>query len=225
MPTTADPAARAAELRELIDYHTKRYYVDNDPEIPDADFDALVDELTAIEAEHPDLVTPESPTQRVGGTPAALFAEVRHRVPMMSLDKTTTFEELLAWGRRMDRYISGQVDYTCELKIDGLAMSLLYEDGRLTRAATRGDGEVGEDVTPNVVTIGAIPQTLSSRPPKRVEVRGEIYMPIPAFDELNRKQAEIGARTFINPRNAAAGSLRQKDPSVTAGRELAFWAY
>jgi DNA ligase (NAD+) len=144
---------------------------------------------------------------------------------MMSLDKTTSYEELLAWAKRMDRFITGEVAYTCELKIDGLAMSLLYEGGRLVRAATRGDGEVGEDVTSNVVTIEAIPRTLPGSPPDRVEVRGEIYMPIPAFDQLNRNQAELGARTFINPRNAAAGSLRQKDASVTAGRELAFWAY
>ncbi len=159
------------------------------------------------------------------GEASALFSAVRHLTPMMSLDKTTSYEELLAWAKRMDRFISGAVAYTCELKIDGLAMSLLYERGRLVRAATRGDGEVGEDVTPNVVTIGSIPEALPSGGPDRVEVRGEIYMPIPAFDELNRKQAEQGARTFINPRNAAAGSLRQKDASITAGRELAFWAY
>ncbi len=154
-----------------------------------------------------------------------LFTEVRHRTPMMSLDKTTSYEELLAWAKRMDRFISGDVAYTCELKIDGLAMSLLYEGGRLTRAATRGDGEVGEDVTANVVTIGAIPASSARADgeiPDVVEVRGEIYMPIPAFDELNARQAEAGARTFINPRNAAAGSLRQKDPGITAGRDLRF---
>jgi DNA ligase (NAD+) len=144
---------------------------------------------------------------------------------MMSLDKTTSYEELLAWGKRMDRFISGVVDFTCELKIDGLAMSLLYEGGRLVSAATRGDGEVGEDVTANVVTISAVPRELPRPFPDLVEVRGEIYMPIPAFEELNRRQTEVGARTFINPRNAAAGSLRQKDPAVTAGRELGFWAY
>jgi DNA ligase (NAD+) len=143
----------------------------------------------------------------------------------MSLDKTTSYEELLAWGKRMDRYISGAVAYTCEPKIDGLAMNLLYEGGRLTRAATRGDGEVGEDVTANVITIQAIPRELPDPAPDIVEVRGEIYMPIPAFEELNRRQAETGARTFINPRNAAAGSLRQKDSSITASRDLGFWAY
>ena len=220
-----DWSARAAELRELIDYHNRRYYLEDAPEITDAEFDALVGELQAIEIDHPELADPDSPTARVWGEASPLFAEVRHITPMMSLDKTTSYEELLAWAKRMDRFISGEVAYTCELKIDGLAMSLLYEDGRLVRAATRGDGEVGEDVTPNVVTIGAIPGSIPDPAPRRVEVRGEIYMPIPAFEELNRKQAEAGARTFINPRNAAAGSLRQKDASITAGRELAFWAY
>ena len=217
--------ARAAELRELIEYHTRRYFVDDDPEITDAEFDALVAELTALELEHPELAVADSPLRKVGGHASILFSEVRHLSPMMSLDKTTSYEELLAWAKRMERFISGDVAYTCELKIDGLAMSLLYEDGELVRAATRGDGEVGEDVTPNVVTIGAIPQKLQGKAPGRVEVRGEIYMPIPAFEELNRRQVELEARTFINPRNAAAGSLRQKDPAVTASRELAFWAY
>ena len=223
--TDTEWSLRAAELRDQIEYHNQRYYLDDEPEITDGDFDALVAELTAIELEHPELAVPDSPTAKVWGEASTLFSEVRHLTPMMSLDKTTSYEELLAWGKRMDRFISGQVAYTCELKIDGLAMSLLYEDGRLVRAATRGDGEVGEDVTPNILTIGAIPQTIPSPAPTRVEVRGEIYMPIPAFEELNRKQAAAEARTFINPRNAAAGSLRQKDPAITAGRELAFWAY
>ncbi len=218
--------SRAEQLSGLIQYHSERYYLD-EPEISDAEFDALVDELTALEAAFPELATPESPTQRVGfgAGVSATFAEVRHRLPMMSLDKTTSYEELLAWGKRMDRYISGQVDYTCELKIDGLAMSLLYEGGRLTRAATRGDGVVGEDVTANVAAITALPSQLKGIPPEVVEIRGEIYMAIPAFNALNERQAEAGARMFINPRNAAAGSLRQKDPAVTASRELSFWAY
>jgi DNA ligase (NAD+) len=218
-------ADRAEELCGLIDYHTRRYFVDDDPEITDAEFDALVAELAAIEAAWPDLARADSPLQVVGGAPSSLFAEVRHLSPMMSLDKTTSYEELLAWGKRMDRYISGMVAYTCELKIDGLAISLLYERGRLSRAATRGDGEVGEDVTANVVTIQSIPHQLPGAAPAVVEVRGEIYMPIPAFEELNRRQASAGARTFMNPRNAGAGSLRQKDPAVTASRELGFWAY
>ncbi len=220
-----EAAARAGQLRDQIDYHTRRYFVDDDPEISDAEFDALVAELAAIEDAHPELSEGDSPLQRVGGAPSPLFTEVRHLTPMMSLDKTTSYEELLAWGKRMDRFISGAVDFTCELKIDGLAMSLLYQGGRLVSAATRGDGEVGEDVTANVVTIAAVPTELPRPFPDVVEVRGEIYMPIPAFEELNRRQAEAGARTFINPRNAAAGSLRQKDPSVTASRELGFWAY
>jgi len=220
-----DAAARAEELRRLIEYHTRRYFVDDDPEITDAEFDALVAELSGIEARWPDLARPDSPVRAVGGLASPLFAEVRHRSPMMSLEKVTSYEELLAWGKRMDRYISGEVAYTCELKIDGLAMSLLYEGGVLTRAATRGDGVVGEDVTANVITIEAIPRRLPAPVPDVVEVRGEIYMPIPAFEELNRRQAEIAGRTFINPRNAAAGSLRQKDATVTADRELGFWAY
>ncbi|HWG73240.1 MAG TPA: NAD-dependent DNA ligase LigA [Acidimicrobiales bacterium] len=222
---SATGAARAAELRAQIDYHSQRYFVDDAPEIADADFDLLVAELAALERDHPELATPDSPTQRVGGAPSGRFAEVRHRTPMMSLDKTTSYTELLAWGKRMDRYISGDVSYNCELKIDGLAMSLLYEGGKLTRAATRGDGVVGEDVTANVATIAAIPHALSGRVPDVVEIRGEIYMPISAFDALNRRQGEAGERIFINPRNAAAGSLRQKDSAVTATRELAFWAY
>ncbi|HLH46282.1 MAG TPA: NAD-dependent DNA ligase LigA [Acidimicrobiales bacterium] len=221
----ADAAQRAAELRGLIRYHTRRYFVEDDPEISDADFDALVAELAALEGEYPELAQEDSPTQQVGGGVSGLFAEVRHRTPMMSLDKTTTYEELIAWGKRMERYVSGQVDFTCELKIDGLAMSLLYEDGELRRAATRGDGVMGEDVTPNVATIEVVPRRLGGSPPSVVEVRGEIYMAIPAFEDLNRRQQEAGARPFINPRNAAAGSLRVKDPAVTAGRELSFWAY
>ncbi|MBV9659742.1 MAG: NAD-dependent DNA ligase LigA, partial [Acidimicrobiales bacterium] len=223
--SSTDRSQRASELRAQIEYHNRRYFVDDDPEITDAEFDALVAELADIERLHPELALPDSPTRTVGGTASALFAEVRHLTPMMSLDKTNSYEELLAWAKRMDRFISGAVAYTCELKIDGLAMSLLYEDGILVRAATRGDGEVGEDVTPNVRTVAAIPEVLSGSPPKQVEVRGEIYMPVPAFDELNRRQVEAGGRPFINPRNAAAGSLRQKDASVTAGRELGFWAY
>jgi DNA ligase (NAD+) len=220
-----DPAARAAELRALIAYHDRRYYELDEPEISDAEYDELVRELRTIEANHPELITPDSPTQRVSGAVAAQFAPVRHLTPMMSLDNAMDFDELAAWGRRMERFISGHVDYVCEPKIDGLAMSLVYEDGRLVRAATRGDGHVGEDVTENVRTIAVIPERLAGDPPRLVEVRGEVYMPIAAFEALNRAQAEAGQRLFANPRNAAAGSLRQKDPKVTASRELSFWAY
>jgi DNA ligase (NAD+) len=220
-----DPAKRAEELRELIARHNRRYFELDDPEITDAEYDELVRELAIIEEAHPELVTEASPTRQVGGAPVGLFAEVRHRTPMMSLDKTTSYEELLAWGKRMERYISGEVVFNCELKIDGLAMSLLYEAGKLTRAATRGDGEVGEDVTANVATISAVPKSLGPGAPEVLEVRGEIFMTVRAFEALNQRQAGAGGRTFINPRNAAAGSLRQKDPEVTATRELSFSAY
>jgi DNA ligase (NAD+) len=223
----ADPVKRAEELRSQIEYHNRRYYELDEPEISDAEFDQLMRELQALEEAHPDLRTPDSPTQRVSGMASTLFAPVRHRLPMMSLDNATSFEDLTAWAKRMERFISGDVAFTCELKIDGLAMSLLYEDGRLTRAATRGDGVTGEDVTANVRTIGVVPHVLegSADVPEVVEVRGEVYMPISAFEELNERQRAADGRTFINPRNAAAGSLRQKDASITASRELAFWAY
>jgi len=221
-----DPVSRVDELRRLVDYHTERYYVFDDPEISDAEFDALVRELRALEDAHPELRTADSPTQRVGGRPSTTFAEVRHRVPMMSLDNAFSFEELVAWGKRMERYVTDQVDYVCELKIDGIACSLLYEGGRYVRGATRGNGVVGEDVTENVRTISVIPERLKGRDvPDVLEVRGEVYMPVSAFEELNQRQGEAGGRLFANPRNSGAGSLRQKDPKVTASRDLRFWAY
>jgi len=221
-------AARAAELRALIEHHNRRYYELDEPEIADAEYDALVLELRRLEEGDPGLVTPESPTQKVGGAPSALFTPVRHRMPMMSLDNVFGFDELVAWGRRMERYISGDVDYVCELKIDGIAISLLYENGRYVRAATRGNGVTGEDVTENVRTIVAVPERLTvseAEAPAVLEVRGEVYMPLSAFAELNRRQGEAELRLFANPRNAAAGSLRQKDPAITAGRDLGFFAY
>ena len=225
MPTQS-PAERADELRQLIEHHNVRYHQLDDPEISDAEYDALVRELAVIEETNPDLRTPDSPTQQVGAAPSTLFAPVRHRARMMSLDNAMSFEELLAWGKRMERFISGDVDYGCELKIDGVAISLLYDRGRYVRAATRGDGSVGEDVTDNIATIGVIPERLKvDDPPESLEVRGEVYMPVHAFEELNRRQAEAGLRLFANPRNSAAGSLRQKDAKVTAGRELSFWTY
>ena len=224
--SSQNPTARADELREAIEHHNRRYHELDDPEISDADYDALVRELRAIEEQHPELATPDSPTQAVGSAPSALFAPVEHRVPMMSLDNAFSFDELLAWGKRMERYISGEVAYACELKIDGVAMSLLYEGGELVRAGTRGDGRVGEDVTANVRTVGVIPHRLQGdHVPAAVEVRGEVYMPTASFRELNRRQEADGWRLFANPRNAGAGSLRQKDASITAGRNLAFWAY
>ncbi len=227
-PATLDPVRRAEELRALIEYHNDRYHRQDDPEIPDAEYDILVRELRSIEADHPDLVSPESPTHAVGAAPSAQFAPVRHRVPMMSLENAVTRDELQAWADRVGGRISADTALVCELKIDGLAMSLTYQDGRFVRAATRGDGRTGEDVTGNVATIDVIPEVLGDGvgvPPAIVEVRGEVYMPIPAFEELNRRQEAAGLKPFVNPRNSAAGSLRQKDPAVAASRELAFWSY
>ncbi len=228
MPCSDDPARRAVGLRSQIEHHNVRYHQLDEPEVTDAEYDALVRELALIEEAHPDLVTADSPTRTVGAAPSPLFAEVEHLVPMMSLDNAVSLEELLAWGKRMERFISGDVDYVCELKIDGVAVSLLYEDGRYARAATRGDGRRGEDITPNVATVDAIPDCLDragDEPPRLLEVRGEIYMPLSAFEQLNQRQAEEGGRLFANPRNAGAGSLRQKDPGITASRHLGFWAY
>jgi DNA ligase (NAD+) len=226
---TDDAAARVEALRAEIEEHNRRYFVEDAPSISDADFDALVRRLRELEAEFPELVTPDSPTQKVGGAPAALFAAVEHRVPMMSLDNAFSLEELLAWGKRVERGLGeSAIDFVCELKIDGFAISLTYDMGNLVRAATRGDGRVGEDVTPNVSTIADIPSRLKGRPadvPDLVEVRGEIYMPIAAFEALNKRQADAGLRLFVNPRNSAAGSVRQKDPSITASRELSLWVY
>jgi len=228
MAPSTDPGTRARELRRVIAHHSRRYYDLDDPEISDAEFDALMRELRAVEEAHPRLVTPDSPTQKVGGSVSSAFAEVRHRVPMMSLDNAFSFDELVAWGKRMERYIDGDVDYVCELKIDGIAISLLYDDGRYVRAATRGNGVTGEDVTENVRTIAVVPERLTVGPggtPSVLEVRGEVYMPLSAFEALNQRQGEAGDRLFSNPRNSGAGSLRQKDPRVTASRELGYFAY
>jgi len=216
---------RVRVLREQIRYHDDRYYLLDEPEISDADYDALVRELKELEAAHPDLVTPDSPTQKVAGWAGSTFAEVVHRVPMMSLDNAFDEGELVAWGHRVARGLAGApARYVCELKIDGLAISVRYEGGRLVQAATRGDGRVGEDVTANVATIRSLPKQLRGAP-EVLEVRGEIYMPIGAFEQLNRRQAEQGLKRFANPRNSAAGSLRQKDTSITAARELSMWCY
>jgi len=228
----ADPEGRVLWLRQAIAYHNDRYHALDDPVISDADFDALVRELRALEEAHPDLITPDSPTQTVGAAPAVQFAPVVHRVPMQSLDNAFTESELEAWGRRIERLIGdvSAVGLVCELKIDGVAMSLLYEHGRLVRGSTRGDGRVGEDLTANVRTIQAIPDhlildALDAPAPRLLEVRGEVYMPLSSFEELNRRQEEAGLRRFANPRNAAAGSLRQKDSRVTASRDLSFFCY
>jgi DNA ligase (NAD+) len=222
---TGDVVQRVEQLRAQIEHHNRRYYEQDDPEISDAEYDALLLELRALEEQHPDLVTPDSPTQRVSGVVSATFAPVVHRVPMMSLDNAFDRGELEAWGTRVMRAVGMVPTLVCEPKIDGLAISLRYERGRFVQAATRGDGRVGEDVTANVATIAVVPKRLPKEAPEVLEVRGEVYMPEAAFEELNRRQEELGGRRFVNPRNSAAGSLRQKDPSITASRELAFWGY
>lgn len=237
----ADAAAsRVAWLREELDRHNYQYYVLDAPTIPDAEYDALFSELMALELEHPELQTPDSPTQRVGGEPLSAFDSVRHRVPMLSLNNAFADEDVLNFDRRCAQGLgrtapaageadlfsaADAVEYACELKFDGLAMSLRYEDGRLVQAATRGDGETGEDVTVNVRTIKAIPLKLRGQAPAVLEVRGEVFMFRRDFDKLNARQAEAGEKTFVNPRNAAAGSLRQLDPRITARRPLSFFAY
>ncbi|SOZ35051.1 NAD-dependent DNA ligase LigA [Cupriavidus neocaledonicus] len=243
-PAGALPAAAAASrvawLREELDRHNYQYYVLDAPTVPDAEYDALFSELMALELEHPELQTPDSPTQRVGGEPLAAFDSVRHRVPMLSLNNAFADDDVLNFDRRCAQGLgrsapaageadlfsaADAVEYACELKFDGLAMSLRYEDGRLVQAATRGDGETGEDVTVNVRTIKAIPLKLRGQAPAVLEVRGEVFMFRRDFDKLNARQAEAGEKTFVNPRNAAAGSLRQLDPRITARRPLSFFAY
>ena len=221
-----ETAARAAALREELRDHNERYFLLDDPIISDAEYDALLRELIDLEAEHPSLVTADSPTQRPGGAPSATFAPVAHVVPMLSLDNAFTAEEVRAWDARISRLVPDRIVFVGEPKLDGLAISLLYEDGRLVRAATRGDGVTGDDVTANVATISSIPKRLrGAAAPRRLEVRGEVFMPLDAFEELNRRQGEAEERLFANPRNAAAGSLRQKDARVTASRAVDFFGY
>ncbi|MGN0287850.1 MAG: NAD-dependent DNA ligase LigA [Atopobiaceae bacterium] len=233
-----DPAARAQELRRLLDYHAYRYYALDDPEITDAQFDRYLSELQAIEATHPELVTPDSYTQRIGGYVSSQFAPVRHAQRMYSIDDAMNLDELDEWLTRTDEALGSTpehpVAYTCELKIDGLGIALTYRDGRLVRAATRGDGTTGEDVTANVLTIRDVPRTLGQKGLARVadggfghsiEVRGEVYMPKHSFVRLNEQNDAAGRPPFANPRNAAAGSLRQKDPNVTRARDLETFIY
>jgi DNA ligase (NAD+) len=224
----SDPAARAAELRELLNRALIAYHVEDDPIMEDAAYDALFDELVAIEAEHPELVAPDSPTQRVGAPLSERFQKVRHRSPMGSLEKVTTDEAVAKWADDLRKRLGGDepVAYVLEPKIDGLAINLTYEDGVFTRGATRGDGVVGEDVTPNLRTIRAIPlRMVGEGVPAAIEVRGEVYMPLSGFNRLNERLVAEGKKATPNPRNAAAGSLRQKDSSITASRPLSFWAY
>ena len=227
------PAQRVAELRREIHEHNVRYYVHDEPSVSDADYDALMRELQALEAEHPELLTPDSPTQRVGAAPLAEFGSVRHAVPMLSLGNAFEPGEVEAFDKRVADTLRGagllgadaRVDYFCELKLDGLAISLRYENGELAQAATRGDGQEGEDVTANIRTIRAIPLRLQGTPPRVLEVRGEVLMNRADFERLNQAQAARGEKVFVNPRNAAAGSLRQLDPRITAQRPLRFFAY
>ena len=218
--TKASATKRVRELREAIDHHSYRYHVLDDPEIADVEYDALVRELMDLEAEYPALVTPDSPTQRIGAPPSDLFSPVQHRSPMMSLDNAFSLPELQAWGGRVERIVGKPDGLVTELKMDGVACNLIYENGVLVKGATRGDGRVGEDITGNLRTIRAVPLKLRGKAPKVIEVRGEVYMRTEDFEKLNETLGEAGLKTFANPRNAAAGSLRQKDPSVTAGRNL-----
>jgi DNA ligase (NAD+) len=221
---------RAAELRRQLARHNKLYYVHDDPEIGDDEYDALLNELRDLEGENPELRTPDSPTQRVGAPPLDRFEQVEHVEQMLSLGNARNEEELRAWENRLANYLkrlditASEFSYTSEPKIDGLAISLTYEDGVLVRGATRGDGRVGEDVTQNLRTIGSIPLRIDDAP-ELVEVRGEIYLPIAAFKALNERRAEAEEPTFANPRNSAAGSIRQLDPALAAERPLSNWIY
>jgi DNA ligase (NAD+) len=228
----ADVVARAGQLREELRHHGYRYYVLDDPEIGDDAYDALLDELRGIEVDHPELLTPDSPTQRVGGAPVSSLEKVTHRQPMLSLANARSEEELRAWVARMRNHLAREgiedadFSYVCEPKIDGLAMSLLYRDGVLERGATRGNGEVGEDVTHNLRTIPSIPLRIDGDDvPPLLEVRGEVYLSLPDFQALNERRAEAGQSTFMNPRNAAAGTIRQLDPKLAAERPLSMWCY
>lgn len=234
--TDATPAARILALRAELDLHSHRYYVLDEPSIPDAEYDRLFNELKALEAAHPELVTLDSPTQRVGGAALSAFGEVRHEVPMLSLGNAFEESDLLDFDRRVregldlpagDLFGGGaEIDYCCEPKLDGLAVSLLYENGLLVRGATRGDGSTGEDISSNVRTIRNLPLKLQGEGwPGVLEVRGEVFMAKQGFDQLNARQLESGGKPFANPRNAAAGSLRQLDPRITASRPLEFCCY
>ncbi|NNN24183.1 NAD-dependent DNA ligase LigA [Pseudomonas nitroreducens] len=238
MTDSQTAAERIAQLRSELDDHNYRYYVLDEPSVPDAEYDRLFRELKALEAEHPQLITPESPTQRVGGAAASAFGEVRHEVPMLSLGNAFEEQDLIDFDRRVREGLADQlpssdlfgggaeVEYSCEPKLDGLAVSLLYENGVLTRGATRGDGTTGEDISVNVRTIRNVPLRLKGEGwPAILEVRGEVFMSKAGFEALNERQMEAGGKTFANPRNAAAGSLRQLDSKITASRPLEFCCY
>jgi DNA ligase (NAD+) len=216
---------RISALRREIDRHNHLYHVLDRPEISDAEFDELYRELVELEEQFPDLATADSPTRRIGGPPSAAFAPVRHRARMYSLDNAFSQEELKAWADRVAKAV-GAAEFVCELKIDGVAVALTYEEGRYVRGATRGDGVTGEDVTANLRTLRGLPMRLQAdRAPPVLEIRGEVYLPTQAFERLNEELRVAGKPTFANPRNAAAGALRQKDPAITAGRPLRYWVH
>ena len=227
MTEKTDVRGRIEELREQVRYHNRRYHVEDAPEISDAEYDALYAELEALEGEHPELVTPDSPTQRVGGEPVEGFESVRHSVPMLSLANARKIEDLREWDARVRRLLGEDESprYVTERKIDGLAVSLRYENGRFVRGATRGNGTVGEDVTANLATVRSIPERLGDDPPEVLEPRGEVYMTLDDFEGLNRRQEEEGKPPFANPRNAAAGAIRQLDSRITARRPLKVYLY
>lgn len=219
---------KLTELRTTLRHHEYLYHVMDTPEIPDAEYDRLMRELRELEAQHPELITPDSPTQRVGAAPLASFSQIRHEVPMLSLDNVFDEESFLAFNKRVQDRLKNSDDltYCCELKLDGLAVSILYENGLLVQAATRGDGTSGEDITSNVRTIRAIPLKLrGDNIPQRLEVRGEVFLPQAGFEKINEEARRTGGKVFANPRNAAAGSLRQLDPRITAKRPLTFFCY
>jgi DNA ligase (NAD+) len=220
--------AQYVSLKTQLHHHSHRYYVLDDPEIPDAEYDRLMQQLLQIEEKHPEWITADSPSQRVGSAPLSQFSSVRHEVPMLSLDNAFNDNELVAFDQRIRDRLKNitDIEYCCEPKLDGLAVSLLYRNGVLVRGATRGDGSTGEDITANLRTIGAIPLQLSGKGfPAVLEVRGEVFMPKAGFEAMNRKAQEAGEKTFVNPRNAAAGSLRQLDSRITARRPLSFYIY
>ncbi|GAA5219248.1 NAD-dependent DNA ligase LigA [Corallincola platygyrae] len=223
----SDIVSQIATLRAQIEEYNYQYYVLNDPSVPDAEYDRAMRELIGLENEHPDLITPDSPTQKVGGEALSAFEQVAHEVPMLSLDNVFDDEGFLAFTKRLqDRLGTSDVSFCCEPKLDGLAVSILYENGVLVRAATRGDGQTGENITANVRTITSVPLKLRGEGiPVRLEVRGEVFMPKAGFEQLNKRAAQLGEKQFANPRNAAAGSLRQLDSKITAKRPLAFYAY
>lgn len=225
---SAETVQRIDQLRQQLRHHSHLYYVLDEPEISDSEYDRLYRELQQLEQDNPRLVTPDSPTQRVGAEPLDVFSQVQHRIPMLSLDNVFSTDELNAFYKRLqDRLDSSDtIEFAAEPKLDGLAISIVYEKGKLVQAATRGDGATGEDVTQNIRTLQSVPlRLMGDDHPDVLEVRGEVFMPKAGFEKLNQRAREQGEKTFVNPRNAAAGSLRQLDPRITAQRPLTLYSY